>query len=310
MNLRQVKVIVWAARQAPADATPAQVAAAEAVHGGQGHRGRHPVRTADEPQAAAPGRPADVRPHRLGDLADRHEANLLAREERNAEALTFFQLSDNGDGTFSGKFTIPELHGHLFRHALERLTAPRRLSRDKQGDTVEDPTVQTSNLYELQGAALCELLEHLPTHGHAANGTTLLVTSTLDAIRTGLAAAGLDTGAHISAGQARRLACNAGIIPVVLDGNSVPLDLGRTQRLHTTAQRRALATLYDTCGIAGCERPFAWCEIHHPFTWGDGGPTDLANALPLCGHHHRRAHDDRYDLRKHHSGEWRFHPRR
>ena len=72
----------------------------------------------------------------------------------------------------------------------------------------------------------------------------------------------------------------------------------------------ALATLHHTCGVAGCQRPFAWCEIHHKVSWLDGGKTDLANALPLCGHHHRRAHDDRYDLRKHTSGEWRFHPRR
>ena len=78
------------------------------------------------------------------ELADRHEAILLGREHRNAEAMTYLMLSDNGDGTFSGRFTIPELHGHLFKHALQRLTAPRRLSRDKRGELVEDRTVDTS----------------------------------------------------------------------------------------------------------------------------------------------------------------------
>jgi hypothetical protein len=244
------------------------------------------------------------------DLADRHEAILLGREHRNAEATTYFMLSDNGDGTFSGKFTIPELHGHLFRQALERLTSPRQLSRDKSGQEVEDPTWTTSNLYETWGQGLCELLEHLPASGHAANGVTMLVTMELDKLRTGLGAARLDTGTRISAGEARRLACNAGLVPVVLGGRSRVLDLGRKRRLHDDGQRLALATQHDSCAIAGCERPFAWCEIHHKESWLHGGTTSLDNALPLCGHHHRRAHDTRFDLRRHDTGEWRFHPRR
>ncbi|HET8960688.1 MAG TPA: HNH endonuclease, partial [Nocardioides sp.] len=63
--------------------------------------------------------------------------------------------------------------------------------------------------------------------------------------------------------------------------------------------------------VGGCERPFAWCEIHHHrLSWGKDGPTDLDNGLPLCGYHHRRAHDDRWDLRRHASGDYRFHRRR
>ena len=59
----------------------------------------------------------------------------------------------------------------------------------------------------------------------------------------------------------------------------------------------------DTCAVDGCERPFAWCEIHHPHWWSHGGHTTLDNGLPLCGYHHQRAHDDRFDLRHHPSGE-------
>jgi hypothetical protein len=72
------------------------------------------------------------------DLADRHEAILLGRETRTAEAETFLALHDNGDGTFSGRFRIPELHGQLLTQALDRLTSPRRLSRDRAGDPVVD----------------------------------------------------------------------------------------------------------------------------------------------------------------------------
>jgi hypothetical protein len=84
----------------------------------------------------------------------------------------------------------------------------------------------------------------------------------------------------------------------------------RARRLHTTAQRQALSVACDTCAVAGCDRPFAWCEIHHANAWSRGGDTDLDNGIPLCGFHHNRAHEGRWDLRRHSRGEWRFHRRR
>jgi hypothetical protein len=96
----------------------------------------------------------------------------------------------------------------------------------------------------------------------------------------------------------------------VLGGRSQPLDLGHTARLHNTAQRRALSINHDTCAAEGCERPFAWCDVHHPHPWSRGGATDLDNAVPLCGWHHARAHDQRFDLRVLTSGEVRFRRRR
>jgi len=132
----------------------------------------------------------------------------------------------------------------------------------------------------------------------------------LEALLTGIGSAQLDTGVAITAGEARRLACNAAIIPAVLDGASMPLDLGRSRRLHNRSQRRAYALIHDSCAVAGCTRPFAWCEIHHHrIAWANGGPTDLDNGLPLCGWHHRRAHDTRFDLRQRPDGEWTFHRR-
>jgi hypothetical protein len=251
------------------------------------------------------------------DLAARHEAILLGREARSAEAETFFALHDNGDGSYTGRFRVPELHGHLLTQALDRLTAPRRLSRDRSGRAVVDEaapgTAYGANLSETRGVALCELIEHLPTAGwpgHGGNGCEVLVTIDLESLLAGLGAARLDTGIAITGGEARRLACEAGLVPAVLDGASMPLDLGRSRRLHDRTQRRALALLHDTCAVAGCQRPFAWCEIHHHrLPWSAGGLTDLDNGLPLCGHHHRRAHDPTFDLRHRPDGDWTFHRR-
>lgn len=306
----QAMVIARAADQAPDDATPDQVAAAEQWlvdrATGDATRTGRPTNAARLRQTArrmfAPLDP---------DLADRHEAAMLSRQERAAENECWLTMGDNGDGTYSGKFTIPELHGSLLRTLLDKLTAPRRLARDTDGHTAVDASAAPLGRPEIDGTAFCELIEHLPTDGWSAASTaTLVVTVDLDHLRAGLASAGLDTGTRISATEARRLACNAGIVPAVMSGPSEVLDLGRARRLHTPAQRRALAVLYDSCAIDTCERPFTWTEIHHPHPWSHGGPTDLTNAAPLCGHHHRRAHDPRFDLRRQPGGGWRLHPRR
>ncbi len=244
------------------------------------------------------------------ELADSAEAEQLEGEEQAAEAQTWLSMHDNGDGTVSGRFTISELHAALLRTALERLCAPRRLSRNQAGELVSDPTLPgegpSLSWSERLGAAFTELLEHLPTDGHAGVGATLMVHLELEHLLDGLASARVDAGTRISAGQARRLSCGAGIVPVVLGGDSVVLDEGRAKRLHTVFQRRAISVRYDTCAAEGCERPFAWCDIHHPHAWKDGGQTNLDNAVPLCGHHHRRAHDNRFTMKFLASGEVRY----
>jgi hypothetical protein len=318
LRLEQVRVILDVLHYAPPQATPAQVAAAEEWLVG---RATGAISRTGRPLSPRRLRQAGRRAFKVvsAELADQHEQAMLKARESHAETDTYLSIHDNDDGTWTGRFVIPDLHAQLLLRALDRLSAPRRMgcasTSTQLAEGTADPTSLagpgwTHSWTERAGLAFLELLEHLPEQGHAANGTTLLVTIGLDALRTGLGAAGLDTGVTISAGEARRLACNARIIPVVLGGKSVPLDLGRTRRLHTTGQRNALATQHDSCAIGGCERPFAWTEIHHLIAWKLGGRTDLANAIPLCGYHHRRAHDDHYDLRRHATGEWRFHRRR
>jgi hypothetical protein len=301
----QVRVIVRAAQKIPDSVSEEDRVAAEqalvekAVGGMNARRLRHAAR-----------RMLDVVNR---DLADEAEADQLNDEEEHAEVETWLRLEDREDGTVAGRFVIPELQAHLFKAALERLSAPRRWSRNKAGEDVVDDTMPGMaglNYTERLGAAFVELLEHLPTRGHGANGTTVMVHIEQRHLVDEVGAARLDTGVRVSPGQARRLACNAGIVPAVLGGESEVLDLGRLRRLHTEAQRRALSVKYDSCAAEGCERPFAWCEIHHPDAWSDGGVTSLANAIPLCGHHHRRAHDERFRVDLLSSGEVRFVRRR
>ncbi|MBL8928953.1 MAG: HNH endonuclease [Kineosporiaceae bacterium] len=56
-----------------------------------------------------------------------------------------------------------------------------------------------------------------------------------------------------------------------------------------------MATVYDTCAAEGCDRPYAWTELHHQRPWSRGGTTDLHDAVPACWFHHRRLHDPAFD---------------
>jgi hypothetical protein len=105
------------------------------------------------------------------------------------------------------------------------------------------------------------------------------------------------SGEPVSVGEARRLACEAGLLPVVLSGRSQVLDLGRSQRLASRPQRLVLRTLYRTCAHGDCGVPFDQCQIHHTDDWFGGGVTDLANLFPICQRHHTEAH----------TRGWRYH---
>lgn len=124
----------------------------------------------------------------------------------------------------------------------------------------------------------------------------------------GLKGAKLDTGETISPGLARRVACEAGIIPAVLGGNSEVLDLGRKKRFHTKAQRIKATIEQGGCIEEGCDAPPAMTQMHHPEKWSDGGGTD-GDAWMLCPSAHRRVHDSRYSHERLPNGKIRFHRR-
>ena len=235
---------------------------------------------------------------------DEDEDEQLRTEEQKALAKTRLTMRDNGDGTTSGHFRVPTLAGAMLRKTIQQIASPRRERARQAGGLGCEGSEDGSSTYgatdwaHRYGLALLEVLEHLPTdrlNGKVA--ATVVATVSLDSLLGGVGAVHLDTGHVVSAGQARRLACNAGLVPAVLGGGSLPLDVGRADRFFTEAQRTALATVYAECAAVGCDRPYAWCELHHEDPWSRGGRTDLDRAVPLCGWHHRRMHDPRFVTR-------------
>jgi len=106
-----------------------------------------------------------------------------------------------------------------------------------------------------------------------------------------------DNGIPLPISTVRRLCCDAEILPVVLGGKGEALDVGRSARTATRAQRRALRTMHRTCAHPDCTVTFDACRIHHVTPWlQPTGDTDIANLLPLCDTHHHTVHEGGWQL--------------
>src|SRR4051794_27585836 len=243
------------------------------------------------------------------DLADAHEAAALAREEHRAGAATRLSLRPRGDGSSDLYARLPDHVASRLRAYLDAYTSPRRIRLDS--NVLSD--VDLLPLPRRRGEAFCALLEHIPAHGlpqHGGAPTTVMVMIDLKAPRARLRPAATSTGETTPAGQARRLACGAGIAPAVLGGTSEILDLGRSRRLFTPAQRKALTLRDRHCRAEGCDIPATWCEAHHATTpWARGGKTDLKDGVLLCSFHHHHAHDPTRHTQRLPDGQLRFHRR-
>ncbi len=109
----------------------------------------------------------------------------------------------------------------------------------------------------------------------------------------------------VSPATARRMLCDAEVLPAALGGDGAVLDLGRTAKVWSTAQRRAVRLRDgDTCAFDGC--PHRWSRLHHADWWSRGGPTDLSNAVPLCRFHHWLVHDGGWSTRRERDGTFLF----
>ena len=100
-------------------------------------------------------------------------------------------------------------------------------------------------------------------------------------------------GMPITPEDARRLACDGGIVRMITDGPSRILDVGRSTRTIPAAIRRAVERRDRGCAWTGCDALTSWCDVHHVHHWAHGGETSLDNLLLLCRRHHTAIHEGR-----------------
>lgn len=238
---------------------------------------------------AAASTPAQFAHHlrKLTDaLSSDDEAADRSEQQRANARLTHGINAETGMGWIRG-----ELHPDDYQKLKAKLDAETAALR-KRGE------YEAMSYDQVAASAFMSLITSTRAAAQPVPEVTVLID--LDTLQNGTHADSIceyGDGTPVPATTARRHACNADIIPVVLDGDGQPLDVGRAKRHATPAQRKALRSMYRTCAVDGCETSFDKTEMHHLLEWDQHhGPTDLDNLLPVCSFHHHRAHEGRWRL--------------
>ncbi len=221
--------------------------------------------------------------------AEAEEARRLQAEADEAEARMSLSMWDDGEGTTNLWAKLPTSRGVMLRKALHAIANPQ----------LADAVPRTNRTQpQVMGEAFCRLIETLDPGELPSSGglnAAVVVTMGLETLLGGLGAATLDSGDRIAPGEARRMACAAGVIPAVLGSRSQLLDLGRHVRLYTKPQRVAMAVQQGfTCAVERCDVPTAWADAHHLDAWAFDGKTDVADGVLICARHHTLAHHPDY----------------
>jgi hypothetical protein len=133
--------------------------------------------------------------------------------------------------------------------------------------------------------------EGVPTPLEGGERAQVTVTVGLDQLISGLGIAYFGPNQlPISVSEARRLACDCCIVPIVLSADSIPLDIGRATRNIAPHLRRSVVDRDKGCTFPGCDRPPRHCQAHHIQEWQRGGKTAVENLALHCPRHHRIVH--------------------
>jgi hypothetical protein len=195
-----------------------------------------------------------------------------ARDEEAAFARREVSVTPVLDG-FNVRGWLPDEAGSLVKSVLDSLAAPLpadpRTVAQRNADAFVEVFRCTADTPDNAG---------LPTN-HGAR-PHLFVLCGLDELLAAekAALAQLGYGGRLSATGTQRVACDATITRVLLSPEGQILDLGRTTRVVSAAQWKALVVRDGGCVFPGCDRPPTWCQAHHYGEhWTHGGPTDLDN---------------------------------
>jgi hypothetical protein len=229
-----------------------------------------------------------LRPEELARLVRHHTEQIrpprdedrLGRGRHQARGLWFTQPTATGMVGLRGVLD-PE-GAAVLKAAIDPLSAPAP-ETDDHGRTItpDDRTPARRRMDALltivqRGIASAE---GVPTTDKAKVVVLIDYDTLLDDVR---GSGTTLTGDVLSPGAVRRMACDAEIIPMVLGGESEPLDLGRSRRLFTRGQRLALIARDQGCSYPGCTVPATWCDAHHVTHWCSGGATSTSNGALLC----------------------------
>jgi hypothetical protein len=174
------------------------------------------------------------------------------------------------------------------------LTALRAVMDADARSTTQDERTPAQRRADALGEVCRQWLDRADRPTVAGERPHLTVTVGADALAGGSEAipmSELDHTGPVTPRVARRIACDASVMRVVLSARSEPLDVGRKTPVIPPAMRRAVVVRDRHCRFPGCDRPHTWCDAHHVRHWAEGGPTAAHNLLLLCRRHHTAVHE-------------------
>lgn len=238
---------------------------------------------------------------------------VLPNGERQ-RAMRSLRLWQRPDGMWPLEGLLPPEQGSELKALLDAHTGPRVGVRFREGDAgaaqpVDDRTLEQRRLDALVGVVRAHAAAgKAPVVGGEVPRLVFTVTEeAYSAYRRGVEHPDRTlqiehTGALVPIETVDRVLCDAVVQRAVVSATGEVLELGRTERTFSRAQRRALAAQYGGC--ANCRAPAAWSEAHHVRWWSRGGPTDVQNGILLCSHCHHEVHAGRLVVVGE-SGNWR-----
>jgi len=224
------------------------------------------------------------------ETADEIEAKRLERQERRAQAHRFLEFRNDRDGSVLIRGSLPVAAAEPLIRIVDAYAASERRALeaiDPNADYVTPAMRRADGLLTMIQAHTQQALA--PSNG--GDRPRIAITLSYDKLAKHCADSGLGaeltrTGEKLPASAVRQLLCDADILPVVLNGQSEPLDVGRAQRLVTPPIRAALELRDGGCVFPGCDKPPEACHAHHIVPWWSGGRTALENLVLACPHHH------------------------
>ncbi|OYO25178.1 HNH endonuclease [Enemella dayhoffiae] len=219
------------------------------------------------------------------DGTDAHEAARLEAERLQAEKNRRLSLAPDHHGSYLLAGKLPLADGEELAALLKaHESALWRAATETDAIPPTRPQMRADALMILVRRAA--KVGDAPRNGGDRPRISVLVS--LETLRTGLGTAQVSCGEQLSATELRRLACDADILPIVMNGKGVPMEVGTPHRLVTPEIRAALVARDKGCVFPGCTHPPEDSEAHHIQPWWAYGPTKLWNLVLLCPHHHRQ----------------------
>ena len=181
-----------------------------------------------------------------------------------------------------------ELAGELGNETGQVLATALRVAETPNGEG-EEPRSAAWRRADALGEVCRFFLDHQDNRPTGRHRPHLDVVIDADDLAAGRPGRFLD-GSSLSGPATRRLACDAAVHRVVVEGASTILDYGTAIRTISSSLWNALVVRDEHCRFPGCDRPATWCDGHHVRWVEQGGPTRLANLVLACRRHHHLLH--------------------